>query len=59
MMLETRETLSVGQRLSLSLVSRDGTRSVLADAEVIWMKPYGEVFRCGVAFLARQETYVV
>lgn len=59
MMLETRDALEVGQHIELSLRARDGSRSVMAQAEVVWTQAYGEVWHCGVKFLKRREDYVV
>jgi len=58
-MLETSRMLEVGQRITLSLKSRDRKRSVVAEVEVRWCKLYGEVFRAGVRFVSRHEDYVV
>ena len=59
MMLETRDKLDVGQRIELSLRARDNTRSIVAEAEVVWSRAYGDVWHCGVKFLSRREEYVV
>ena len=59
MMLETRDALDVGQRIELSLRARDGSRSIMAEAEVVWTQAYGEVWHCGVKFLKQREDYVI
>jgi len=59
MMLEIRDELAVGQKIELFLKARDSTRSFAAEVEVMWCKPYGEVYHCGVTFLSRREVYVV
>ena len=59
MMLETHEPLDVGKRIELSLRARDGSRSFLAEAEVVWTRAYGKMWHCGVKFLKRHEDYVV
>jgi len=58
MMLETRKKLEVGQRIELSLRVRDNTRSIVAEAEVVWSRAYGDLWHCGVKFLSRREEYV-
>jgi len=59
LMLETRDELTVGQEVELFLKARDSSRSLAAEVRVMWCKPYGEVYHCGVAFLSRREVYVI
>jgi hypothetical protein len=59
MMLETPEFVEVGQHITLRLMSQDGSRWLVAGAEIVWVTPHRDGWHCGVHLLSRQEDFVV